>query len=75
VALLGMSHPIGTIFSASYITFIQTGGQFMQGLGIKIEIIEVIIASILYCSAIALIFKEWLNKMKAQSLEEKRKVT
>jgi hypothetical protein len=47
----------------------------MQGLGIKIEIIEVIIASILYCSAIALIFKEWLNKMKAQSLEEKRKVT
>ena len=75
VALLGMSHPIGTIFSASYITFIQTGGQFMQGLGIKIEIIEVIIASILYCSAIALIFKEWLNKMKAQSLEEKRKLT
>jgi general nucleoside transport system permease protein len=75
VALLGMSHPIGTIFSAGYITFIQTGGQFMQGLGIKIEIIEVIIASILYCSAIALIFKEWLNKMKAQSLEEKRKVT
>jgi ABC-type uncharacterized transport system permease subunit len=75
VALLGMSHPIGTIFSAGYITFIQTGGQFMQGLGIKIEIIEVIIASILYCSAIALIFKEWLTKMKAQSLEEKRKVT
>jgi len=74
VALLGMSHPIGIIFSASYITFIQTGGQFMQGLGIKIEIIEVIIASILYCSAITLLFKEWLNKIKAQSVEEKRKV-
>jgi simple sugar transport system permease protein len=71
VALLGMSHPIGTIFSAGYITFIQTGGQFMQGLGIKIEIIEVIIASILYCSAISLIFKEWINKNHSKTLKGK----
>lgn len=71
VALLGMSHPIGTIFSAGYITFIQTGGQFMQGLGIKIEIIEVIVASILYCSAISLIFKEWINKNHAKTLKGK----
>lgn len=71
VALLGMSHPIGTIFSAGYITFIQTGGQFMQGLGIKIEIIEVIIAAILYCSAISLIFKEWINKNHANTVKGK----
>jgi simple sugar transport system permease protein len=71
VALLGMSHPIGTIFSAGYITFIQTGGQFMQGLGIKIEIIEVIIAAILYCSAISLIFKEWINRNHSKTLNGK----
>jgi simple sugar transport system permease protein len=71
VALIGMSHPIGTIFSAGYITFIQTGGQFMQGLGIKIEIIDVIIASILYCSAISLIFKEWINKNHANTVKGK----
>lgn len=71
VALLGMSHPIGTIFSAGYITFIQTGGQFMQGLGIKIEIIEVIIAAILYCSAISLIFKEWINKNHTNTVKGK----
>lgn len=74
VALLGMSHPIGTIFSAGYITFIQTGGQFMQGLGIKIEIIEVIIASILYCSAIALIFKQWINKINANPVTAKVRI-
>lgn len=68
VALLGMSHPLGIIFSAGFITFIQTGGQYMQGLGIKIEIIEVIIAAILYCSAVSLIFKEWIHR---QQLKQK----
>ncbi len=72
VALLGMSNPIGTIFSAGFITFIQRGGQYMQGLGIKIEIIEVIIASILYASAISLIFKDSLNRLKLH-LERKEK--
>jgi general nucleoside transport system permease protein len=64
VALLGMSHPLGIVFSAGFITFIQTGGQYMQGLGIKIEIIEVIIAAILYCSAVSLIFKEWIHRQQ-----------
>jgi simple sugar transport system permease protein len=64
VALLGMSNPIGIIFSSTFITFIQRGGQYMQGIGIKIEIIEVIIAAILYASAISLIFKEYINRVK-----------
>jgi ABC-type uncharacterized transport system permease subunit len=68
VALLAMSHPLGIIFSAGFITFIQTGGQYMQGLGIKIEIIEVIIASILYCSAVSLIFKQWIVKKQYQQI-------
>jgi ABC-type uncharacterized transport system permease subunit len=64
VALLGMSNPIGIIISSGFITFIQRGGQSMQGLGIKIEIIEVMIAAILYCSAITLIFKEYIQRLK-----------
>jgi hypothetical protein len=43
----------------------------MQGLGIKIEIIEVIIASILYCSAISLIFKEWINRNHSKTFKGK----
>ena len=64
MALLGMSNPLGTIFSASFITFVQRGGQYIKVWGLKIEIIEVIIAAILYCSAISLIFKEYLMRLK-----------
>jgi simple sugar transport system permease protein len=71
VALLGMSNPIGIIFSSIFITFIQRGGQYMQGIGIKIEIIEVIIAAILYASAISLIFKEYINRVKLNRQKKK----
>jgi ABC-type uncharacterized transport system permease subunit len=63
VALIGSSNPLGIIFSAGFITFVQRGGQVMQGLGIKLEIIEVIIASILYASAITLIFQSYMNRL------------
>jgi simple sugar transport system permease protein len=65
VALLGQSHPFGIVLSAFFISFIQRGGYFMQLLGIKVEIIDVIIASIIYTSAMAMLVKDtvmkWLN--------------
>jgi len=62
VALLGQSHPFGIVLSAFFISFIQRGGYFMQTLGIKVEIIDVIIAAIIYTSAMAMLVKDTLLK-------------
>ena len=63
VALLAQSNPIATIFSALFISFIQRGGFFMQTLGIKIEIIDVIVAAIIYSSAMSMLAKDKLTAL------------
>jgi len=63
VALLGLLHPIGIIFSALFITYIQRGGFFTQAKAM-IEIIDIIVALIIYFSAFALLFKMILQKGK-----------
>lgn len=55
VALLGNSHPIGIIFSAIFISHIQRGGTLASLVGYKPEIIDVVIAVIIYFSAFAMI--------------------
>lgn len=55
VALLGNSHPIGTIFSAIFISHIQRGGTLASLVGYKPEIIDVVVAVIIYFSAFAMI--------------------
>jgi len=54
VALLGMSNPLGIILSTFFITFIQQAGLFMTALRYKVEIIDIIIATIIYFSALVL---------------------
>lgn len=55
VALLGSAHPIGTIFSALFISYIQRGGTLASLVGFKPEIIDVVVAVIIYFSAFAMI--------------------
>lgn len=55
VALLGNSHPIGTIFSSIFISHIQRGGTLASLVGFKPEIIDVVISVIIYFSAFAAI--------------------
>lgn len=55
VALLGSSHPIGIIFSAVFISHIQRGGTLASLVGYKPEIIDVVIAVIIYFSGFAMI--------------------
>lgn len=55
VSLLGNSHPIGIIFSAIFISHIQRGGTLTSLVGYKPEIIDVVIAVIIYFSAFAMI--------------------
>ena len=59
VALLASSHPLGVIFSALFISYIQVGGDALQPHFIK-ENIEIIIATIIYLSAFALLMKGWI---------------
>lgn len=55
VALLGSAHPLGTIFSATFISYIQRGGTLASLVGFKPEIIDIVIAVIIYFSAFAMI--------------------
>jgi len=68
VALLGVSHPLATIFSALFVSYLQVGGDAMQPEFTK-EIIDIIIAAIIYMSAFALLMQEGIRKL----LNKKRK--
>ena len=61
VALLATSNPIGTIFSALFISYIQVGGESLQPVFAK-EMIDIIIAVIIYLSAYALLTKTIISR-------------
>ena len=63
VALLGMSNPLGIIFSSLFIAYIIVGGSLMQGYGFPVETVGIITAVIIYFSAFSLIFKNLVNKV------------
>ncbi len=62
VALLGLSNPIGIIFSAIFISYITQGGNYLQTLDFVPEIIDIIIACIIYFSAFSLILRTLLPR-------------
>ncbi|MDF2538179.1 MAG: ABC-type uncharacterized transport system, permease component [Herbinix sp.] len=57
VALLGNSSPIGIIFSSIFISHIQRGGTLTSLYGYKPEIIDIVIAIIIYFSAFSMLMK------------------
>ncbi len=63
VALLGSSNPIGIIFSALFISYIQRGGTLASLCGYKPEIIDVVIAITIYFSAFAMIMNATVAKV------------
>lgn len=64
VALLGMSHPIGTMFAGLFIAYITVGGSYMQLSGFVPEIIDIITAVIIYFAAFALIVRNVLKRIQ-----------
>ena len=62
VALLASSNPVGTIFSALFVSYIQVGGDALQPEYSR-EIIDIIIAAIIYLSAFALLMRGWIGKI------------
>ena len=67
VALLASSHPLGTIYSTLFVSYIQVGGDAMQPEFVK-EIIDMIIAVIIYLAAFSLLVRELLNRKKGHDL-------
>ncbi len=61
VALLATSNPIGAIFSALFISYIQVGGESLQPTYAK-EMIDIIISVIIYLSAFALLTKTIISR-------------
>lgn len=60
VALLGLSHPIGIIFSAIFVAYITVGGSYLQNLKYMREVIDIIIGIIIYFSAFGLFVRNLL---------------
>ncbi len=71
VALLGNSHPIGTILSAVFISHIQRGGTLASLVGYKPEIIDVVVAIIIYFSAFAMIMNVAVANFFKKRLKKK----
>lgn len=63
VALLGLSNPIGIIFSGLFISYITVGGSYLQSLKYMKEIIDIIIGVIIYFSAFSLFVKNLLSRV------------
>ena len=68
VALLGNAHPIGVIFSSVFISHIQRGGTLASLYGYKPEIIDIVIAVIIYFAAFAMI----MNSAAAKFIKARR---
>ena len=61
-SLLASSNPIGIIFSALFVSYIQVGGETLQPEYAK-EIIDIIIAAIIYLSAFALLVQNGIARL------------
>ena len=70
VALLGMSHPIGILFSGLFIAHLEVGGFNIQLYNFVPEVIDIIIAVIIYCGAFALLFKQIISNFVFKPVEE-----
>lgn len=72
VALLGMSHPIGVIFSAIFIAYLTVGGTAMQVYGFAPQVVSIITAVIIYFSAFTLFFQGLIGKIGSRKGRELR---
>ncbi|NLB34167.1 MAG: ABC transporter permease, partial [Tissierellia bacterium] len=63
VALLGMSHPIGILLSGLFIAHLEVGGFNIQLYNFVPEVIDMIVAVIIYCGAFALLFRQIIHRL------------
>lgn len=73
IALLASSNPIGVVFATFFVSHIKLAGTAMQSVGFVKEIVDIIIAIILYFSAFSLILTQNLGNIKKLFRKFKRK--
>lgn len=71
VALLGLSNPIGILFAGLFIAYIKQGGFYLQLYEFSQEIIDIIIAVIIYFSAFALFVRAVITKFSSKFVSKK----
>lgn len=72
VALLGLSNPIGVLFAGLFIAYLTAGGFYLQLYEFSTEIIDIIVAVIIYFSAFALMVKILLAKIQKQKADKRK---
>jgi simple sugar transport system permease protein len=63
VALLANNNPIAVIFTTFFVEYIKLGGSSMQSVGFVSEIVDIIVAIILYFSAFTLFMTQYFGKV------------
>jgi simple sugar transport system permease protein len=63
VAFLGLNHPIGIIFSGLFVAYIFLGGSWIQAFGFSTQIIDIVIAIIIYFCAFVFLVKSGLLRI------------
>ncbi|MDO4264897.1 MAG: ABC transporter permease [Eubacteriales bacterium] len=63
VALLGLSHPFGVLASGIFIAYLTAGGFYLQLFQFSTEIIDIIVAVIIYFSAFALFVRIVIDRI------------
>ncbi|MGI6360024.1 MAG: ABC transporter permease [Acholeplasmatales bacterium] len=71
IALLGNSSPIGVLFSALFISYIKQSDLALQSIGISSEMVNMVVAIILYFSAFSLIVSQYAARFLKKRKEEK----
>lgn len=71
IALLGLSSPIGVLMAGLFYGSLQQGGYYLQLLNFTPEIIDIIIAVIIYASALGLVLQRFVKMILKRKLLEK----
>lgn len=70
IALLGLGSPIGVGLAGLFFSSLKVGGQYLQILSFRIEIIDIIISVIIYLAALSLVLRTLVTKF-FKTMEEK----
>ncbi|MCL2361942.1 MAG: ABC transporter permease [Defluviitaleaceae bacterium] len=62
VAFLGLNHPIGIIFSGIFVSFMKLGGGRLQTYGFSSELVDTVIAVIIYFCAFVFVTKSLIGR-------------
>ncbi len=69
VALLGLGEPIGALFAGLFLSHLRMGGNYMQIYSFEPEIIDIIVAVIIYVTAISAALQVVLQKQRKRIKE------